>query len=152
MPFWTKFAGCPIRIVPDCSFLAHALLTTQLTPQAAAALAEASAAGDVFIASDALPAEFLSLLRKAVTRRDLPPALAEAVRDWFDRLDVVRVEVSAAVLARAWELAVRLNLSDVFDALGYAVAESEGGQFWTSDLRFVNAAEPLGLAGIRYIA
>ncbi len=62
-----------------------------------------------------------------------------------------RVEPSDAVLARAWSFAGQLGQSDVFDSLGYAIAEEIGAEFWTSDLRFSNAAAHARLSSIRYI-
>lgn len=82
----------------------------------------------------------------------MTPTTADGMMDFVMKLVVSRVEPSDAVLGRAWSIAATLGQSDVFDALGYAVAEEIGAEFWTSDLRFHNAAAGAGLSGIRFVA
>jgi predicted nucleic acid-binding protein len=61
------------------------------------------------------------------------------------------VPFSLPLFDRAWRVARDLGQSDTFDALGYAAAELTGGEFWTSDRRFANAAEARSLPGIVYV-
>ena len=139
------------RIVPDCSFLSHAFVPQQHTASAVAAFDAANRTGHEFLAPSVVLVEFLSLLRKLRTRRSLGPELTREILEYVMSLLTRRAEPSDAALARAWSIATRLGQSDVFDALGYAVAEEIGAEFWTSDLRFHNAAVREGLSGMRFI-
>ena len=78
----------------------------------------------------------------------MPLIEAEQILEVVQAITLVRVGTSPALLDRAWEIATLLGQSDVFDSLGYAVAEAEGAEFWTSDRRFANATAGR-LAGVR---
>lgn len=108
--------------------------------------------GDQFAMPESLFVEFLSVLRKQVTRGRLSSDEANIIRDELLAIPVVVLPTGAATLRRAWELAVDLNQSDVFDALGYAAAEAYDAEFWTSDARFANAAQGAGLPRLRHVS
>ncbi len=94
--------------------------------------------------------EFGSLVRKAVTRRELALECANAIVQ--DAIDLLEPSVwFPETFFRAYELASRLNQSDIFDAAGYATAETLDAEFWTSDRRFANAAAHAGLQHVRFI-
>jgi predicted nucleic acid-binding protein len=79
--------------------------------------------------------------------------LVDDARGFFDDfLLIPAVVIEASDFAKAsFELALRLGQSDSFDATGYAIAEAIGGELWTSDRRFVNAATSAGLTAARLI-
>jgi predicted nucleic acid-binding protein len=63
--------------------------------------------------------DFYSLLRKLAAQSRLTHAEVEEIRE-FLRGSTVIIDSPAELLDRAWEIAVRLGQSDVFDAYGYA--------------------------------
>ncbi len=94
--------------------------------------------------------EIASLIRKQINRGNMT---ANEGRDLLD--DIIDALEPAAwlpeLLLPAYELASRLNQSDIFDALGYTTAEALDAEFWTSDRRFANAARQAALGNIRFI-
>lgn len=100
----------------------------------------------------ALFLEFPSLLRRSVNKRALAATDAASVFSHFVNLPIVRAPYDDALVRRAWELAIRLDQSDVFDAIGYALAERIDGEFWTCDGRFARAAANVRLPGVRLVS
>lgn len=134
--------------VLDTSFLAHALVSTQMTEAAADALQEIVRTGDERIVPLPMVVEFGSLLRKSVTQGRITGPEARAV--YFEMLDIAEsVSPPQEVLRRGYELAEELGQSDTFDSTGYALAEAFDGEFWTSDRRFANAAANAGMTRVR---
>jgi predicted nucleic acid-binding protein len=140
------------HIVPDASFLAHALITSQLTITAQAEYIRAIADPTTrWTTSAAVYLEFGSLLRKMAIRKQLTQPEAQELFDILHDLPADRHHISSRLTARAWEIATVLGQTDVFDAFGLAVAEDVDGTLWTSDRRFFNAAAAFAPNRIEYI-
>ena len=140
------------HIVPDASFLCHALVRTQRTAEAQTKYLEAIMNPDIrWTTSAAVYLGFGSGLRKLGERgtlgRDEELELFATLND----LPADRYGISARLTQRAWEIAHRLRQTDVFDSFGLAVAEEVDAVLWTSDLRFFNAAAPFAPDRIEYV-
>lgn len=144
-----KCGGVAIRVSLDTSLLSHALISHQRTESAVNSLDELRREGHDPICADSMFVEFTSLLRKFVNQQRLSGQVAAVVLDELLEFRIELIPVHEALVRRAFEIATQLGQSDTFDAMGYAVAEAEGGEFWTSDQRFANAAHAQGLAGVR---
>ncbi|MEO6045629.1 MAG: type II toxin-antitoxin system VapC family toxin [Tepidiformaceae bacterium] len=140
------------KVGVDCSFLAHALIPSQQTPIARAALNEANLIGHELLGAAVLFSEFPSVLRKLVTRQSLSKPEAQALFEIFRQLPIESTNASRALMQRSWDLSIALDQSDTHDSMGYAVAEMHKAEFWTSDQRFTNAAANKGLRGYRLFA
>ena len=138
------------KVVPDCSFLAHAVLPTQQTPDAVAALEEITVNGHTLIAPIVLFSEFPSLLRKLVNQRRMSPTEGGEFFEMFLRLAIEPIAMTRAALQESWALATRLGQSDTFDSMAYVVAVDQGATLWTCDRRFANAARAAGLTSVRF--
>lgn len=76
--------------------------------------------------------ETLSVLRGKVQRGLLAPEEAEEAMD--ELLSLPMVEVSGQeVYRKAWEIAGRLEMPVIYDAVYLAVAELHAAAFWTAD-------------------
>ena len=80
--------------------------------------------------------EVVSVLRRLVLRRDLPPPLAAASVRHLAELDITRV-AHAPLLERCWEL--RDNLTS-YDAAYVALAEMVAAPLLTTDRRLAGAS------------
>lgn len=135
----------------DTSFWSHALIPSQRTEEATAALHDLIVDDDEILVTPPVMVEFHSLLRKLTLRGTMTSADATtALADMAAYQP--RVEWQSGAAVEGFELAVRLGQSDTFDATGYVIAQRYGAEFWVSDVRFANAAAAAGLTGIRVIA
>ena len=107
--------------------------------------------GVELVASPGLLLEFPSLLRRLLARGILVDEEVGSLFEIFLELDIRPVPLDPQMLRRAWDLAVDLGQSDIFDAAGYVVAEATNGDFVTSDARFTNAALNRGYPGVRKV-
>lgn len=149
---FTSSGSGAISAFLDCSFLTHSLFPNQRTGSGILALASLVASGETLYAASSLYLEFLSLLRKGMNQRRFSDAEARLVlRDVLD-VRLSWVPETPQVCLRAFELAQRLNQSDIFDCAGYVIAQSLGADFVTSDRRFAKAARTANLPGVRFIA
>lgn len=82
--------------------------------------------------------EVVSVLRRLVMRRDVPPSLAAAGVRHLEGLDIARVD-HAPLLERCWDL--RDNLTP-YDAAYVALAETLGAPLLTTDRRLAAAPGP----------
>lgn len=137
--------------LPDTSFLSHALLPSQQTPESTAALRQALDDGDELVATATVVIEFFSLLRKLSNRGVLSVTESDAIRQRVTATIARFVAVTEHDVHAGYRLASRLGQSDTFDATGYVVASRSGMQFWVSDRRFANAASAEGLDGVRFL-
>jgi len=152
----TSFSGPSgrgaISVVLDCSFLSHATIPSQSTDEALGALIQLVASGTPIIVTDVLVLEFGSLLRKLTNKGMLEAGFAEREFHKLVSMSATTMGVGTLWGERAFELARRLNQSDIFDCAGYVIAQSVGAEFITSDRRFANAARAANLPGVRFIA
>jgi predicted nucleic acid-binding protein len=123
-----------------------------MTSEAAAALAGVDRRADRLAVPSTFLVEFMSVLRKAVARRRYLQQEADEILKVLRAINPTIIEPTTTTLDRAWQLSIQLGQSDVFDSLGYALAEEIGAEFWTADRRFTNAAEAAGLPAVRYVA
>lgn len=124
---------------------------SQTTSDALDAMDEANRLGHDLVCAPFVPAEFLSILRAAVTRGQLEQRFADRIFELFLGLPFRHLENSPVVIQRGWWLASHINSGDVFDSMGLAAAESADAEFWTSDARFANAVASAKLPGVRFI-
>lgn len=113
---------------------------------------ELVASGEPIIVTDVLLLEFGSLLRKLTNRNILTPAFAGREFEKLLSMGATVVGVGSPAGGAAFDLAQRLNQSDIFDCAGYVIAQSLAAEFVTSGRRFANAASAAGLPGVRFIA
>lgn len=93
-----------------------------------------------------------SLVRKSVNRSEIQPASGERIFRVIQRLPGPRVATTRALIERAWAISTRSQQSDLFDSFGLAAAQLLDAEFWTSDLRFVNATAPFAADRVKYIS
>lgn len=96
-------------------------------------------AEDGFIAPVFFPIEVASVLKQKARRNEI------AIEECFEALRLldklkVRLTWDQALLERAFELAVELDQSTVYDTAYLALAEREQCEFWTADVSFTRAA------------
>src|SRR5690606_18820944 len=80
--FSTRSVAELMRISIDCSFLAHALIRDQATPDAIAALREVASQHQAF-GTPVLFLEFPSLLRRSVNQQKLTARSAAEIFEFF---------------------------------------------------------------------
>jgi predicted nucleic acid-binding protein len=149
MPGARCVRGDQISRAVDTSFLIHALVPLQATPEATAELRDIRR--EELIASPGVHLEFASFLRKLLTRGLIDNGEGQEMLGVFLRLRVQPIPIGEAELREAWDLASLLNQSDIFDSMGYVLARQAEAEFVTSDRRFGNAAGAQSLGGVRYI-
>lgn len=137
-------------VVLDTSFLAHALVPSQQTPESAEALVRLIASDDNIVIPAPLIVEFGSLVRKAANLGRVSVVEAQEIFSYVFDLKAI-MDVTPGLLSRGYEIAEKLSQSDTFDSTGYVLAEAVGGEFWTADRRFANAARAAGLSAVRYV-
>jgi predicted nucleic acid-binding protein len=137
--------------VLDTSFLTHALIPSQATPDAMRELERLSASGSELRVAAVVFSEFPSVLRKLENQNKLAREDAQQLFDIFRRLNLTSVNSSPRLLQRSWSLSIQLQQSDTFDSMGYAVAEAAGADLWLSDDRFNRAATRRKLPHLRYV-
>jgi predicted nucleic acid-binding protein len=140
----------PINQAVDSSFLVHATIPSQATPDAIALLRELRN-GDLG-ASPGTHLEFTSFLRKLVTQRRVTREAGQRMLDAFLELEIEPLPFGPTELREAWDVATQLNQGDVFDSMGYVLARSLDAEFVTCDRRFANAAGAQGLEGVRFVS
>lgn len=126
-------------IVVDAGVLVLAL--TSGTPQGDAARAVLKC-DDGWLAPAHMSGEVLRTLHKAVLRRQLKPADAEAAADAVAALAIEYVVPDALLLRTAW--AWRHNIS-IYDGLYIAVAAEHSAAVITLDGRLASATGQLGI-------
>jgi predicted nucleic acid-binding protein len=127
------------------------MVPSQLTREARQALNTALKDDHVRIVSGTVIVEFGSALLKLVRRNRLGPQQAHVIYDAVEALSLHIVD-DPRIYRRGYELAEELEQADTFDATGYALTEALDGEFWTADRRFANAANAVGLPGIRLVS
>lgn len=141
------------RIVPDASFVAHALLPSQRTEDASLVFASAVAnRTNQWFLPAALFLEWPSLVRKSVNRGEMQAGSGDRLFRVIQNLPGPRVATTRALIERAWEISIRSQQSDLFDSFGLAAAELLDAEFWTSDVRFGNATAPFAADRVKYIS
>lgn len=96
-------------------------------------------------------AECTSAIRFAVQRQTI---LVEEGREAIEGLftlgvDVLPMDVSLCHAALDW--AGRLGQIRAYDGFYLALAEQQGAEFWTADMRLANAAQQLGVSWVHTI-
>ena len=122
----------PGSLVLDASVLVKLYLPEAGSEAAEALVDNALATGDDLFGPAFLPAEVLSVLRRALQRGIVSPEQADVAFDSFFSLPIEYVD-GREVYERAWRLAVDLDLPVLYDAAYLAVAELRQATFWTAD-------------------
>ncbi len=90
-----------------------------------------------------LLAEALSVLRGKALRGLLTPEDADEAAGYLLSLPLVEVS-GPEVYRKAWEIAGRLEMPVIYDAVYLAVAELQGAAFWTADEALYRRARDRG--------
>jgi predicted nucleic acid-binding protein len=98
-----------------------------------------SRAGDRLIGPQLLPLEVASVLRRKLSRGEIPAALCARSLDMLDQLGIEYIW-EKSLLQRSFALAVELGQPTIYDTVYLALAESEQCELWTVDTRFAVAA------------
>ena len=138
----------PGSLVLDASILVKLYLPEAGSEAAEALVYNALAIGDDLFGPAFLPAEVLSVLRRARQRGIIPLEQAEVAFDAFFSLPIDYVD-GREVYERAWRLAADLDLPVLYDAVYLAVAELREATFWTADESMLHLARAAGLPYVR---
>lgn len=140
-----------MTIVPDCAFLANALVESQRTIPAVRALEELIDGPDILIAPYLLQIEFASTLRRLVSRGIISSRAREV--PWGECLEIdIDYRWDIRWVERASEMAEEAGLSKVYDCLYLACAEANGAELFACDARFFRAVSPLHPGMMRLIS
>ena len=140
-----------MTIVPDCAFLANALVESQRTIPAVRALEELIDGPDILIAPYLLQIEYASTLRRLVSRGIISPRARRV--PWGEFLDIeIDYRWDIRWVERASEMAEQAGLSKVYDCLYLACAEANRAELVTCDARFFRAVGALYPGMVRLVA
>lgn len=140
-----------MTIVPDCAFLANALIESQRTIPAVRALEALIDGPDILIAPYLLQIEFASALRRLVSRGIISTGARNV--PWAEFLEIdIDYRWDIRWVERASEMAEEAGLSKVYDCLYLACAEANRAELITCDARFFRAVSPLHPGMIRLIS
>ena len=128
-----------MTVVVDASVALKWVLQEEYTEEALALRDHWQESGESVIAPPIFRSEVTNALHRTVrrgnlTRSDAPDALEILLR-------VVGITEPAGLYSRALVLAGELGLASTYDALYLALAEAEGCEVWTADLRLVRAVQ-----------
>lgn len=136
-------------VVVDNSFVVALVLPEVHTTLAQARLFGWDRLGTVRLAPALLAVEAASVCRKHRVSGQIPDDVT-ALNVLSTILSAVTVVAGDHLLAeRAFEIATVIGAPRAYDALYVALAEREGCELWTGDLRLWNAAKPY-FAFVRY--
>lgn len=136
-------------IVVDASLALKWVLDEPFSPEARALLSDSIAKSRVVLAPVLLASELANALFQRVRRGDLSLEFSRQA------LRAVLSEVNLIAGGQEWSeralvMAYRLGQRAVYDAEYAVLAEHEGCELWTADLRFYNAARS-AFPWVRYV-
>ena len=122
----------------DASVVVKWLLTEDDSATAMALADHFSAEHNTLIAPPHMPVEVVNVIRVRVLRGELTQVEGD---DLVDVLTAMPIEIAspAGIYRKALELANRFGRPTVYDTHYVALAELAGCDFWTADMRLVNA-------------
>ncbi len=119
----------------DASLAVKVVVTEEGSDQADALFEQWSNQKNQLIAPTFFVVETDSILRqKVILRKELTPEQAEAAFAKLQTLPIRQMSVPGQ-RQRAWEIATACGFPTVYDATYLALAELQGGEFWTADER-----------------
>ena len=128
-----------MTVVVDASVALKWVLQEEHTDEALALRTRWQEAAELVIAPPIFRSEVTNVLHRRARRGEFTP------HDAQDLLDALLPGVATAepegLYGRALTVAREMNLGSTYDALYLALAESEGCDFWTADLRFVRSVQ-----------
>ncbi len=128
-----------MTVVVDASVALKWVLQEEYTDEALALRSRWQDAAELIIAPPIFRSEVTNVLHRRARREELTHVDA---RDLLDALlPAVATAEPAGLYGRALTMAGELMPRSTYDALYLALAESEGCEFWTADLRFVRSVQ-----------
>ena len=95
---------------------------------------------NTLVAPPHMPVEVTNVIRTRVRHGELTPAEAEDLAELFATFPI-EIAMPAGMSRRALDLAHRYGRPTVYDTHYVALAELVGCDFWTADMRLVNALD-----------
>lgn len=130
--------------VIDANLIAAIVLPLPYSDQATEKIMAWKRAGRELLAPILLEYEIAAILRKAVVARWLTNDLAVEAFGQILTLNVRCLAPTAHLHERALRWADRLGHTKTYDAHYLALAEQEGIELWTADMRLANGAQQAG--------
>lgn len=125
-------------IVVDASFALKVVLNEADSPRARSLWQAWTLARETILAPPLFLPEMFSGVRRAAYRGLLSQPDADNAYYAVTRLPVT-ISQPATLYDEAWSLARRFNRPTVYDCCYLALASLTGSDFWTADMRLVNA-------------
>jgi predicted nucleic acid-binding protein len=122
----------------DANIVVKWLLTEDDSATAIALGERFRAERNTLVAPPHMPVEVTNVLRTRVREGELTPAEGDDLVDIFTALPI-EIAAPAGLYRRALELAHRYGRPNVYDTHYVALAELAACDFWTADMRLVNA-------------
>jgi predicted nucleic acid-binding protein len=122
----------------DANIVVKWLLTEDDSATAIALAERFRAERNTLVAPPHMPVEVTNVIRTRVREGELTPAEGEDLVDVFTALPI-EIAAPAGLYRRALELAHRYARPNVYDTHYVALAELAACDFWTADMRLVNA-------------
>lgn len=137
-----------MTVVVDASVAVKWVLTEEHTDDALRLWDRWQAAAERILAPRLFRAEVTNVMHQQVRHGRLGYPDASEALDAL--LSIVAVSEPDGLYARAFAIANALGLGSTYDAVYLALADAEGCEMWTADLRFVRAAQD-GFPRLRFI-
>jgi predicted nucleic acid-binding protein len=124
----------------DANIVVKWLLTEEDSPTALALAAKLRADDATVIAPPHMAIEVVNVIRVRVRRGELKPVEGEDLIDAFTELPI-QIAAPNGLYRAAFELAQRYDRRTVYDTQYVALAQLAGCDFWTADMRLINALD-----------